>query len=331
LLQEKLFTGVYIGPTFGLITACVMNVMVALLWGWSMETAAFQRDTKDASKNKKPRQAAYSLLPHKLLLYTALCYVVAMTCSNEAIPYVSYPVAVLAKSCKLIPTMIVGQLMEHKSYSPMEWLAAICISLGIALFHSTQWNVHYKQQHGTSFGMALLFVSLLADGVLSSLQNAIKKCNSTNSAHIPPNARQTMLYVNVYALVFLIPLAIGNGQLQSTILNRLATDATLCQNLLLLNTAAALGQVFIFLTITWYTPVLCTTITTTRKFVTILLSVQQFGHVFTKLQWVAVGLVFCGLYTVIYVQQQKQQQKTRLQRHPVDEPSSSKQKSIKSD
>jgi UDP-galactose transporter B1 len=84
----------------------------------------------------------------------------------------------------------------------------------------------------------------------------------------------------------------------------------LVQKILVLNAAAAAGQVFIFLTITWYTPVITTTITTTRKFVTILLSVWAFGHSFSLTQWTAVALVFTGLYLVIAVQRQQHQQKT---------------------
>jgi UDP-galactose transporter B1 len=45
--------------------------------------------------------------------------------------------------------------------------------------------------------------------------------------------------------------------------------------------------------------VICTTITTTRKFFTILLSVYKFGHVLSIWQWISVTLVFFGLYMEI--------------------------------
>jgi UDP-galactose transporter B1 len=126
LLQERLFTGVHLGPAFCLITACLMNVMVALIWQFVEETFG-----KATCKSSDTTSTTNSQLPHKLLLATSFCYVVAMTCSNEAIPRVSYPVAVLAKSCKLLPTMLVGQLVERKAYSRSEWTAAVCISVGI--------------------------------------------------------------------------------------------------------------------------------------------------------------------------------------------------------
>jgi UDP-galactose transporter B1 len=54
-----------------------------------------------------------------------------------------------------------------------------------------------------------------------------------------------------------------------------------------------------------FSPIITTTITTTRKFFTILLSVWTFGHAFNASQWTAIGLVFAGLFLVIYVQRQK--------------------------
>ncbi len=208
-----------------------------------------------------------------------------------------------------------------------------------------------------TYGMMLLLISLVMDGVLSSCQNFLKRpapattiaksdLNSTGSAattaqskppaaasrasYRPPNAVETMLYVNLYSLLFNIPACMYTGQWQhgvNTLLNSSglgtssgdvnsdgnASSQSLVQKILILNAAAAAGQVFIFLTITWYTPVITTTITTTRKFVTILLSVWACGHSFSITQWTAVALVFTGLYLVIAVQRQQHQQTTQSQ------------------
>lgn len=314
LLQESLFTGVHLGPTFCLLTACITNVLVALVWEWIEQNVLANSENRGKPEHKKiPDQINQPVqLPHRLLVLTSFLYVLAMTCSNEAIPHVSYPVAVLAKSCKLIPTMVVGELLEKKSHTTMEWLAALSISVGISLFHSTHWRIDANQDEPdpskrTLFGITLLVVSLLSDGLLSSCQNLIKHCSKRDARFKPPTAVQTMLYVNLYALMFLAPLAYWNGQLSSGTLERVCyKEPILAWNLMLLNSAAGIGQVFIFLTITWYTPVLCTTITTTRKFITILLSVYAFGHSFTTRQWLAIALVFGGLYTVILVQHRTQ-------------------------
>jgi solute carrier family 35 (UDP-galactose transporter), member B1 len=362
ILQERLFSGHHdgqrrqprLGATFVLVTQCIANVFVARFWQYLQEnvvlTSSRQKEKKNPDNNGNDKTKENFGLHHSLLLLTSGCYVAAMVCSNEAIQYVSYPVAVLAKSCKLIPSMIVGQVVEGRgTYSQREWIAALLISAGIVLFHShrlfflQQQQQQQQQQHknvlyenddkdsgGHLYGMILLLISLAMDGLLSSCQNFLKrskpaddttsksnKSNNNNnrisSQYRPPNAVETMLYINLYALIFLIPLAMVAGQWNEGIhrlflqswssssnSNNVLVGRDLCWALLLLNGTVAIGQIFIFLTIHWYTPLVTTTITTTRKFFTILLSVLTFGHEFTTTQWTAVVLVFCGLYLSIF-------------------------------
>lgn len=65
--------------------------------------------------------------------------------------------------------------------------------------------------------------------------------------------------------------------------------------LILFALTSAFGQVFIFLTIKSFDSLILSTITTTRKFFTIVASVLVNGHVLGMGQWLAVGLVFVGL------------------------------------
>jgi UDP-galactose transporter B1 len=67
------------------------------------------------------------------------------------------------------------------------------------------------------------------------------------------------------------------------------------QTLMLFSLTSAIGQVFIFLTIKTFDSLILSTITTTRKFFTIVVSVLVHGHVLSLGQWTAVALVFLGL------------------------------------
>lgn len=207
--------------------------------------------------------------------------------------HVSYPTAVLAKSSKLIPTMVLGYLVERRLYSYQEWLAAACITIGVILFNLSRSPTNISNDNEVSnslYGISLLLISLLMDGVLGACQGLLKKQDH------PPTATETMLYVNLYAVIFLLPLSISTNE-WSHGWDLIQDNTTLQRDMLWLNAAAASGQIFIFLTITWYSSLVCTTITTTRKFFTILLSVANFGHVFTTTQWLSVGLVFLGLFS----------------------------------
>jgi solute carrier family 35 (UDP-galactose transporter), member B1 len=322
VLQERLFTGeTRMGATFTLVTACVTNAFVAILWQTAVEVIGPGSATKKDSQESRTAR-----LHHRQLFMTSFFYVSAMVCSNEAIQYVSYPVAVLAKSCKLIPTMLLGQIVEGRRYSHQEWMAAVLISFGIVVFHfsrileslslvasDTDVNAKETAWSNSQFGMALLLFSLLMDGLLSSTQNMLKKhCNGFR----PPTAAETMLYVNLYALVLVIPLSIIQGQWEDGLLT-LADAArrghhVVFWNLLMINLVVGVGQIFIFLTIQLYSSIVVTTITTTRKFLTILLSVWTFGHRFTLLQWAAIAMVFAGLYLGILVQRKEHLRKVKI-------------------
>ena len=260
-----------------------------------------------------------------------------MTASNESLGHVSYPTAVLAKSSKLIPTMLVGYFMERKSFLVKEWFSAALITIGIILFNLSRMHANAnananKQQQDTqqekedsTYGLFLLAFSLGMDGLLASCQNRLKKRNEVSSTsslsstkekrdttieyqYRQPTALETMLWINAYALVFLLPLSIYSGQFangvklltlpssSSSVSSLSSSSISIRQTIIKLNLTAAMGQIFIFFTIQLFSPLMCTTITTTRKFLTILLSVWKFGHTFTTVQWFSIFMVFGGLY-----------------------------------
>ena len=352
----------FMGPSFILFTQCITNVIVAMIWQQIKSLIQQQQYKSSFSSETRTiaRTGSSNDLPHRMLIITSLFYVVAMICSNEAIPHVSYPVAVLGKSCKLIPTMIIGQVISYSSkyllrftknqsantaahtqmfqqiaHTRNEWIAAICICIGIVTFHFQ--NPSFHKHHSTTndddepstnqnrtLGIYLLCTSLFMDGLLSVCQNILKKSKPRS-----PNAVETMYYINLYAVLFIGTFCYVTGQF-NWLYNTTTTTTTrtpttndyeyssnfiqnitilfnitirpylsLIHNLCILNIAAACGQIFIFLTITWFTPVITTMITTTRKFITILLSVLLYGHSFTMIQWFCIIFIFFGLYIAI--------------------------------
>ena len=237
-----------------------------------------------------------------------------MTASNEALGYVSYPTAVLFKSSKLIPTMIAGFLLEKKSFSIEEVGSAALITVGITIFNFSRMNNNSSgdDDKDSLFGLALLLVSLGMDGLMSFYQGLLKKEKfGTNSNQIfrIPSPLECMLWINAYAILFMFPMSLWSGHwnhgMELIRLDRIHSEnepsesLSIRQAIILLNGSAAVGQIFIFFTIQLFSPLMCTTITTTRKFLTILFSVWKFGHHFTMSQWLSIAMVFGGLYGTI--------------------------------
>ena len=72
----------------------------------------------------------------------------------------------------------------------------------------------------------------------------------------------------------------------------------------------AVGQNFIFLTISKFGSLALTTITTTRKFTSILVSSIWTGSPLSAQQWSGVTMVFAGLSVQIYLKWQRQKQRS---------------------
>ena len=60
-------------------------------------------------------------IPIKIYFLLAFLSVVTMGCSNKSLKYLNYPTQVIFKSCKLIPVMIGGILMQKKTYKFVDY------------------------------------------------------------------------------------------------------------------------------------------------------------------------------------------------------------------
>jgi UDP-galactose transporter B1 len=75
-----------------------------------------------------------SLKPYSLFGLVSLSYVGAMVASNGALAYISYPTQVLGKSAKPIPVMILGVVINKKSYPFIKYICVLMIVFGVASF-----------------------------------------------------------------------------------------------------------------------------------------------------------------------------------------------------
>ena len=112
-------------------------------------------------------------IPHRDIFSSGVSQMLAMAGSNEALRYVSYPTQVLGKSCKMVPVMAGGLVIGGKSYSPIEYVQVLLITLGVVVF-----NLMGKKKKGGSdslYGMLLISFSLVMDAVTGGLQDKVKK------------------------------------------------------------------------------------------------------------------------------------------------------------
>ena len=219
----------------------------------------------------------------------ALTNTIGPACGTAALQNIPYPAQVLTKSCKMVPVMIMGTIFYRKRYSAVEYLAVLLIISGISLF-ALQKSVSHVSSPNAAKGYVLVLINLLLDGFTNSTQDAVKHAYPTTTAI------QLMCWTNMWCALFGSVYMFVIRRTEGFLAIAFARDhPQVLLDILTYCLCGAVGQMFIFLTIATFGSLVTTTVTTTRKFVSIVLSVLWNGNALRPAQWTAVALVFGGL------------------------------------
>ena len=133
-------------------------------------------------------------VPVGSLLCISLLVLGSLVSGNVALAWVSYPVKVVVKSCKLLPTMALGGLLLRKRYSRYDQLAAVLLCAGLVGF--TLADAAGKSGRASSpLGVGVLLFAVSCDAVQVLLSERMLK----GWAHLTP--MHVMLYTNGFAFL----------------------------------------------------------------------------------------------------------------------------------
>ncbi|KAK8939689.1 UDP-galactose/UDP-glucose transporter 3 [Platanthera guangdongensis] len=225
----------------------------------------------------------------------------------EALKYISYPAQVLAKSSKMIPVMLMGALVYGIEYSLPEYICTFLVAGGVSAFalSKTSSKTISKLAHPNApYGYGLCFLNLLFDGFTNATQDSI------NRRYPKTSAWEIMLGMNlwgaIYNLIYMFGWANASGY---AAVGFCRENPEVAWDILMFCLCGAVGQNFIFLTISRFGSLANTTITTTRKFVSIVVSSLLSGNPLSVKQWGSVAMVFSGLSYSIFLKWKKLQKK----------------------
>lgn len=244
-----------------------------------------------------------SQAPAAAYLKASLSNAIGPACGIVALKYISYPAQVLAKSSKMIPVMFMGALVYGVQYSLSEYLSTFLVAGGVsmfALFKSSKKVASKLSSPNAPLGYTLCFLNLGLDGFTNAAQDSItKKYPGTNAWHI---MYAMNLWGSIYMSIYMFGLPGGGGWEAVKFMQHHPVAAW---DIMLFCLCGAVGQNFIFLTISRFGALTNTTITTTRKFVSILVSSIWNGNHLSLQQWAGVIMVFTGLMYQIYLKWRK--------------------------
>ncbi|KAL2022308.1 hypothetical protein VTK56DRAFT_5706 [Thermocarpiscus australiensis] len=312
-LQEKLTTTTY-GPEgerfkFSVFLLTIQSLFAAA--GGKLFTVL----STPRGQPVPPMIPSRQMLPPLLLV--AFTNALAAPFGYAALAHIDYITFILAKSCKLLPVMFLHITLFRKRYPLYKYLVVAAVTCGVAVFtlHSGSKKKHHPDRatsssHSgqTAWGMLLLGINLLFDGLTNSTQDYIFATFRPYSGPQMMAANNLLSSAITGGYLLLSPWLVhtplgewfgmdvtgGGGELASA-LAFLGRHPAVWRDVLGFALCGCVGQVFIFHTLSTFSSVLLVTVTVTRKMFTMILSVVAFGHRLSRMQWLGVGLVFGGI------------------------------------
>jgi UDP-galactose transporter B1 len=228
------------------------------------------------------------MVPQLPYLVSGALQVTAKYCTTASmVAGVSFPVATLAKSSKMVPVMVGSLLLGKAKYTFWEYLRVGMIVGGTALV-----SMSGKSKGGasTTMGLAFLVAALACDGVVGGTQKSMKKALAEKG--MKEKNFEMQFLTNLYMVLTAIAFTAAFGEFGPG-LSFMASNPGVLKDIVLFSLCSAVGQAFIFFTISTFDPLVCTTVTTTRKVFSVLLSIFTKGHQLNSMGWSGIGIA-CG-------------------------------------
>ncbi|XP_073683571.1 adenosine 3'-phospho 5'-phosphosulfate transporter 1 [Garra rufa] len=253
---------------------------------------------------KQPRHGA----PMYKYSFASLSNILSSWCQYEALKYISFPTQVLAKASKVIPVMLMGKIVSHKSYEYWEYLTAVLISVGVSMFLLSSSTNKHPSTVTTFSGVIILCGYIVFDSFTSNWQDNLFKYKMSSV--------QMMFGVNLFSCLFTVGSLLEQGAFFDS-LAFMTRHSEFAFHAVLLSVCSACGQLFIFYTISQFGAAVFTIIMTLRQAFAILLSCFLYGHAVTLVGGLGVAVVFLALFLRIYARSRVKKSSKRAAPTPV--------------
>jgi adenosine 3'-phospho 5'-phosphosulfate transporter B2 len=214
-------------------------------------------------------------------------------CQYEALKYVSFPTAMLAKAFKVVPVMLMGKFMHNKSYESYEYGSAATVMFGLYLFLDSAEHIDFKQNvfgepetiKGAWCGVVLLLLFLAFDSFTGQWQARMF------NIHKQMSPLQMMLVMNAFSTVFAFVTLVHQEEFRPTV-EYAYEHSEFFIHLVLFVIFSTVGQIFIFYTVKNFGAVVFSIIMSIRILLSTVVSCFVYDHPITELGFVGMLLVF---------------------------------------
>lgn len=235
-------------------------------------------------------------IPLRMFGISGAAQVSAKACTSLALANgLSFPVATLAKSGKMAPVMAGSLLLGGATYELREYLQVAAIIGGTAIV-----SMGKKKGGGSSSLMGVVYIvaSLALDGVTAGFQKRLK--TEATKVGVKPKPYDFMFWTNLFMCLTAAVIALGLGEITSGAAFCMGNPEILSK-IIKFAICSAVGQSFIFYTIANFDPLVLSTVTTTRKIFSVLLSIFLKGHSMSLMGWSGIAMACGGILSELQV------------------------------
>ncbi|CBK20119.2 UAA transporter [Blastocystis hominis] len=188
----------------------------------------------------------------------------------------------------MIPVMLAGTLFGTRKYSIRKYISVLIMTVGIILFQLLSNKKKVSTSSNSNLGLLLLVLSLCMDGVCGMQQDVVVP-------RFKPSSFRLQVMLNVYGMMIALVASLFSQELLPGL--RFLLENRVCLlYCLVYGVCSSVGQMFILFTVRHFAPLVLSTITTTRKFFSILLSVVFMGN---EITWGQVDWSWCFLSSLV--------------------------------
>ena len=209
-----------------------------------------------------------------------------------SISFISYPYVILGRSVKIIPIFISDLCFSENGVKISGFFSVLITTLGMCLFSSEVIHNDDEQTNSNLIGMILIFMSLSSDCVMSTFQGKVISDR--------PDPLEMLCYLNKWQLYLSVILNFFTFYQDGGILFCINNPFTILMMITSVS-VETIGQIFLFNIIVDKGTLFTAFVTTLRKFITLLFSIVFFSHFISKTQWVAIVILFFGIFLELYM------------------------------
>jgi adenosine 3'-phospho 5'-phosphosulfate transporter B3 len=219
--------------------------------------------------------SAYPLLTGLLMASSSL--------SNLALNYINFPTKVVFRSCKLIPTMVIASFVHRKVFTSVEYVFALCVSMGLVLFAAADWDL---APSFNPIGLAFVSLSVCADAGLPNAQERLFRMGSSRL--------EVTFFTNIFTLIAMTVTTLLSGDLLG-LWAFAQTNQTLCLYMSVYTVIAYIAISIHMNVVKRFGGVAAVVLATGRKGMTLILSFVLFPKPFSWFYVAGAVLVLGGL------------------------------------